>query len=74
MLFTVSVWVIFDVVHSVSMGRFCDNLQEFFENPAFRSDGLKIYPTLVIRGTGRCPSSSHSLFRLLSNVDIACKS
>jgi len=26
--------------------------QEYFENPAFRSDGLKIYPTLVIRGTG----------------------
>lgn len=26
--------------------------QEFFENPAFRADGLKIYPTLVIRGTG----------------------
>ncbi|CAL1543113.1 unnamed protein product, partial [Lymnaea stagnalis] len=23
-----------------------------FENPAFRADGLKIYPTLVIRGTG----------------------
>lgn len=28
--------------------------QEFFENPAFRADGLKIYPTLVIRGTGTC--------------------
>jgi elongator complex protein 3 len=27
-------------------------LKEYFENPAFRSDGLKIYPTLVIRGTG----------------------
>ena len=26
--------------------------QEFFENPAFRADGLKLYPTLVIRGTG----------------------
>jgi elongator complex protein 3 len=26
--------------------------QEFFENPAFRTDGLKLYPTLVIRGTG----------------------
>jgi len=28
------------------------NFKEFFENPAFRADGLKIYPTLVIRGTG----------------------
>jgi elongator complex protein 3 len=26
--------------------------EEYFENPAFRSDGLKVYPTLVIRGTG----------------------
>jgi hypothetical protein len=27
--------------------------KEFFESPAFRADGLKIYPTLVIRGTGK---------------------
>lgn len=26
--------------------------QEYFENPNFRSDGMKLYPTLVIRGTG----------------------
>lgn len=31
--------------------------QEFFENPAFRSDGLKLYPTLVIRGTGEWESA-----------------
>eukprot|EP00536_Pseudo-nitzschia_multiseries_P005656 jgi/Psemu1/190936/e_gw1.108.77.1 len=26
--------------------------EEYFENPMFRSDGMKLYPTLVIRGTG----------------------
>lgn len=26
--------------------------EEYFENPLFRSDGMKLYPTLVIRGTG----------------------
>lgn len=32
--------------------RDLDGFREYFENPMFRSDGLKIYPTLVIRGTG----------------------
>uniref|UniRef100_A0A6M2DRS5 Elongator complex protein 3 n=1 Tax=Xenopsylla cheopis TaxID=163159 RepID=A0A6M2DRS5_XENCH len=32
--------------------RDIEQFVEFFENPAFRADGLKIYPTLVIRGTG----------------------
>ena len=32
--------------------RDLEGMREFFENPAFRADGLKIYPTLVIRGTG----------------------
>ena len=27
-------------------------IKQYFENPMFRSDGLKLYPTLVIRGTG----------------------
>ncbi|KAA8567511.1 hypothetical protein EYC84_007987 [Monilinia fructicola] len=37
---------------NVGMERDLDQFREYFENPAFRTDGLKIYPTLVIRGTG----------------------
>ena len=37
---------------NVGMERDLAQFKEYFENPAFRSDGLKIYPTLVIRGTG----------------------
>lgn len=37
---------------NVGMERDMESFREFFENPAFRTDGLKIYPTLVIRGTG----------------------
>lgn len=32
--------------------RDLEGFREYFENPAFRSDGMKLYPTLVIRGTG----------------------
>ena len=31
---------------------FLSFLKKFLENPVFRADGLKIYATLVIRGTG----------------------
>eukprot|EP01031_Cornospumella_fuschlensis_P043510 gene43510-53197_t len=32
--------------------RDLEGFREYFENPLFRSDGIKLYPTLVIRGTG----------------------
>lgn len=32
--------------------RDIESFKEYFENPNFRTDGLKLYPTLVIRGTG----------------------
>ena len=37
---------------NVGYDRDLFQFQEFFESPDFRTDGLKIYPTLVIRGTG----------------------
>lgn len=37
---------------NVDLERDLNQFTELFQNPAFRPDGLKIYPTLVIRGTG----------------------
>ena len=37
---------------NVGLERDLYQFEEYFESPAFRTDGLKLYPTLVIRGTG----------------------
>eukprot|EP00897_Mesotaenium_endlicherianum_P004508 jgi/Mesen1/4085/ME000214S03276 len=37
---------------NVGAERDMESFHEFFESPCFRPDGLKLYPTLVIRGTG----------------------
>ncbi|KYK58870.1 hypothetical protein DCS_05888 [Drechmeria coniospora] len=37
---------------NISLERNVDQFREYFKNPAFRTDRLKIYPALMIRGTG----------------------
>ena len=48
---------------NVGWERDVESFLEFFENPAFRSDGLKVYPTLVIRGTGLYELWKKGLYR-----------
>jgi len=45
---------------NVNFERDMEQFRELFENPAFRMDGLKIYPTLVIRGTGMYNHYTHT--------------
>lgn len=48
---------------NVGWERDLESFREYFENPAFRSDGLKLYPTLVIRGTGLYELWKKGLYR-----------
>lgn len=51
---------------NVGMERDLEQFREYFENPDFRTDGLKLYPTLVIRGTGLYELWKQGLYRLYS--------
>lgn len=48
---------------NVGWERDIESFREFFENPDFRTDGLKLYPTLVIRGTGLYELWKRGLYR-----------
>lgn len=48
---------------NMGMERDIESFMELFENPAFRPDGMKIYPTLVIRGTGLYELWKHGLYK-----------
>mmetsp|Transcript_2365 Transcript_2365/g.5929 ORF Transcript_2365/g.5929 Transcript_2365/m.5929 type:complete len:600 (-) Transcript_2365:243-2042(-) len=48
---------------NVGWERDVECFREFFESPAFRADGLKLYPTLVIRGTGLYELWKKGLYR-----------
>lgn len=48
---------------NVGMERDVAQFIEFFESPQFRPDGMKVYPTLVIRGTGLYELYKRGLYR-----------
>lgn len=50
--------------------RDMESFKELFENPAFRPDGLKIYPTLVIRGTGLYELWKNGLYKNYAPADL----
>lgn len=55
---------------NVGLERDLYQFMEYFENPAFRTDGLKIYPTLVIRGTGLYELWKQKLYASYSPADL----
>lgn len=55
---------------NVGLERDIEQFIEFFENPAFRPDGLKLYPTLVIRGTGLYELWKSGRYRSYSPSDL----
>lgn len=50
--------------------RDMESFRELFENPSFRPDGLKIYPTLVIRGTGLYELWKNGLYKNYSPPEL----
>lgn len=44
--------------------------REYFDNPKFRSDGLKIYPTLVIKDTGLYELWKNKMYRSYSPEEL----
>lgn len=50
--------------------RDMESFRELFESPLFRPDGLKIYPTLVIRGTGLYELWKNGLYKNYSPPDL----
>ncbi len=57
---------------NMGMERDLEGFREYFYNPEFRSDGLKIYPTLVIRGTGECDAMRAVVVVVRRITRIAC--
>jgi histone acetyltransferase (RNA polymerase elongator complex component) len=62
---------------NVGWERDIEAFREFFESPAFRADGLKLYPTLVIRGRvlhalGFCYYVFHHLCFCLTVTAVLC--
>lgn len=55
---------------NVGLERDLMQFKEYFENPNFRTDGLKIYPTLVIRGTGLYELWKNGLYKSYNVNDL----